>query len=119
MVGPDGADTGRVSSLTLPAIGRPAIDRPVRIDVMVVRSDTGTAECVTLSGPLGEAVREAFAHPSLTLPLQSLAMDAGRLTARVVSCWQDSGLGHEARQTWEKSDGATIVRWWIDPADVR
>ena len=104
-----------MTSATLPAVGAPARERLVDIAVLVVRSDTGTAENVKLTGPVEIAVRDAFTHPALAAPLQALAMDADRLIGRIVARWQASAYDADAPQTWEKSNGATIVRWWIDP----
>jgi len=60
-------------------------DRPVRIAVLLVQSDT--AEAVKVAGPVRTAVRAAFAQ-------------------------------NDAHQEWQKSNGSTTVRWWIDRDDV-
>jgi hypothetical protein len=90
-------------------------DRPVRIAVLLVQSDA--TEAVKVAGPVRTAVRAAFAHPKLTAALQTLQMDADRLVNRIVSRWERPG--HEGdRQEWQKSNGSTTVRWWVDRDDV-
>lgn len=92
-------------------------DRPVRIAVLLFRRDKAEA-AVKVTGPVRTAVRAAFAHPRLTGALQTLQMDADRLSNRILSRWEHPG--HEdATQHWEKSNGVLTVRWWIDRDDVR
>lgn len=93
-----------------------ARDRPVQIAVLLVRRDKAEA-AVKVSGPVRTAVRAAFAHPRLTPALQTLQMDADRLINRIVSRWEHPGHEDEP-QEWEKSNGSTTVRWWIDRDDV-
>jgi hypothetical protein len=100
----------------LPADDAAARDRPVRIAVLLMRRDRPEA-ALKVKGPVRAAVRAAFAHPGLTGALQTLQMDADRLVNRIVSRWEHPG--HEdVRQQWEKSDGSTTVRWWIDRDDA-
>jgi hypothetical protein len=93
----------------------PSGDRLVRIVVLLVQNDK--TESVKVTGPVRAAVRAAFAHPRLTAALQTLQMDADRLVNRIVSRWERPGHD-EGRQEWQKSNGSTTVRWWIDPDDV-
>jgi hypothetical protein len=88
-------------------------DHPVRISVLVVGAGT-VKEPVKVSGPVQRAVREVFAHPRLADDLQTLHMDPDRLIGRIVSRWESPEHEHETRQLWEKSDGSTTARWWID-----
>jgi hypothetical protein len=94
----------------------PPRDRPVRIAVLLVQSDT--AEAVKVAGPVHTAVRAAFAHPKMTAALQTLQMDADRLVNRIVSRWERPGHENDAHQEWQKSNGSMTVRWWIDRDDV-
>lgn len=102
---------------TIPTADVAPIDEPVRISVLV--TEDGNAEGVVVSGPLRRAVRAAFAHPMLTRALQTLQMDADRLTARIALRSEKSGHEHGASQLWEKSNGQTTVRWWVDRDVVR
>ena len=100
-----------MATLTQPAL--PRIDEiPVRIAVLVMGPDDPTA--VSVSGPVRNAVRSAFAHPRLAAPLRSLQMDADRLIGRILARWEDPTHAAETHQQWVKSDGSTTVRWWID-----
>lgn len=104
----------------MPRLGHPTDiplrDRRVRIAVLLVQSDT--AEAVNVAGPVRTAVSAAFAHPKMTAALQTLQMDADRLVNRIVSRWERPGHENDARQEWQKSNGSTTVRWWIDRDDV-
>jgi hypothetical protein len=90
-------------------------DHPVRIAVLLVRRDKAEA-AVNMTGTVRTAVRAAFDHPRLTAALQTLQMDADRLIDRIVARWEHSGHEDEVQQ-WEKSNGSTTVRWWIDRDD--
>ncbi len=100
------------SCTAIPAADVSGGDGPVRISVLVI--DNGGAEGVDVSGPMRRTVRAAFAHPRLASPLQALQMDADRLIARIAARWEKPGFEHETSQTWEKSNGSTTVRWWVD-----
>jgi hypothetical protein len=93
-------------------------DRPVRIAVLLVQRDKAAAEAaVKVTGPVRTAVRTVFAHPKLTVALETLQMDADRLINRIVSRWEHPGY-EEQTQQWEKSNGSMTVRWWIDRDDA-
>lgn len=105
--------------MTQPALSTPdvaTIDRPVRIDVLVVRRDKAEA-AVKLTGPVRSTVRQAFAHPKLATALQTLQMDSDRLVGRIVSRWEKPGNENEDHQLWVKSNGSTTVRWWVNRDD--
>jgi hypothetical protein len=103
--------------MTTSTVDRAGTDEPVRIAVLVVEDDQ--AEAINVAGPVRSAVRAAFAHPRLASALQALQMDSERLTGRIVARWQNPKHEHETRQLWEKSDGSTTVRWWVDRDRIR
>ncbi len=100
-----------MSTLTLPAVGKRS-DETVQIAVMVVSGQR--ADAVTVDGPVGSAVRSAFADSRLAEPLEALHMDPERLISRIRARWEQPEHAHETRQLWEKSNGSTIVRWCVD-----
>jgi len=84
----------------------------VRIAVLV--TEDHRAEAIKVAGPVRSAVKAAFAHPRLTGALQALQMDPDRLIGRIESRWHDGAASPDQPQTWEKSDGSTTVRWWVE-----
>ena len=71
-------------------------------------------EVATADGPVRSAVRSAFANPRLIGPLRRLRMDPDRMIDRITADWDDPTRPSDAGQMWEKTDGSTIVRWFVD-----